>query len=96
VAHRQDEVGPHEEVDLSELHLLQVVDVTRRTQHDEQRAAVPLQLGTLVRAHRVLDRQLVQVEFRCQGGDLGLVRPVEPDPGHRMLGLAERQVGVGE
>jgi hypothetical protein len=35
-------------VDLAELDLLRLVEVARRAQDDEERVAVPLQLGALV------------------------------------------------
>src|SRR5688572_23716838 len=57
------------------------VNFLRRTQHDEQRIAVSLQLGPLVRAMSILHREIVQIEYL-----LALLHPlftrldlVEPD-----------------
>ena len=63
VTHGQHEVGPDEDVHLAELDLFDLVDVARRTQHDEQDVVVPLDLRALVGDDRVLDRELVQPEL---------------------------------
>ena len=65
MAHGDDEVRPDEEVHLAELDLLGLVEVARRPQHDEERLPVALELGPLV-GDRVLDGELVEVEFRCE------------------------------
>ena len=69
-------------MDLAELHLLDVVQVAGGAQDDEQGVAVALQLGPLVGDDGVLDGQLVEAELLGHGQQLGLGRPVEPDPGH--------------
>lgn len=48
--------------DLAEQDLLALVDVARGPQHDEESVAVPLELRPLMRLHRILDGELVQVE----------------------------------
>ena len=59
--HGDGEVGAEEQVQLPELDLLALVEVPRRLEDDEQRVAVALELGPLVRLDRVLDRELRQV-----------------------------------
>src|SRR5262249_50421643 len=49
------EVAADEDVQLSEVHLLDVIEVARRSKDHEQRVAVPLQLGSLMRDDGVLD-----------------------------------------
>ena len=87
-----DEVRPDEHVHLAELDPLALVDVARRSEHDEQDVAVALQLGPLVGRDGVLDRERVQLELACDRRDLGVVGPVEADPGHaaRARGAARR------
>ena len=63
MADRQHEAGADEDVDLAELHLLDVVQVRRGAKDDEERVAVALELRTLVGDDRVLDRELVQAEL---------------------------------
>ena len=96
----EDEVIADEHVQLREVDLLAPVVVPRRAQHDEQRLAVPLELGPLMRLHRVLDRELVQVELRRQGRQVRLVRADEPDPGQvagvRVASFAQQRVGRRE
>lgn len=90
------EVAAEEHVQLAELHLLAVVHVAGRAQHREERGAVTLGLGALVGLHRVLHRELVQVELlgeRLQLLDRG---PVEADPRHRLGPLVELAERVGE
>jgi hypothetical protein len=80
VAHRDDEVGPREDVQLAELDGLGLVDVAGGAQHAEQGLAVPLQLRPLVRVDGVLDRQLVKPELVGQARELLLGGGDEPDP----------------
>ena len=47
----------HEDVELRELHLLRLVDVARRTHHQEEHLAVPLELRPLPGMHEVFDEQ---------------------------------------
>src|SRR4030095_15832721 len=49
-------------------------------QHDEERFAVALELGPLVRAGGVLDREVVERELLLDLGEQLRVRLVEPDP----------------
>ena len=64
-------------------------------QHHEQRVAVDLELGHLMRAQRVLDRQLVQPELRLQDAQVLLGRLVEADPDEVAL-LARPRGAVAE
>jgi hypothetical protein len=66
MAHGDRVAGAEEHVDLTELHPLPARLVARGAQHDEVEVVVALDLGALVRARRVLDRQLVQAEARMQ------------------------------
>ncbi len=80
---REHERRTAEDVQLTEFDALGFVAVARGAQDHEQRLAVPLQLGPLVGDDRVFDSQLVQVELLCCRVQLGVVRPVHPDPRHR-------------
>ncbi len=91
----QHEVRADEDVDLAELDLLDVIEVTRGAQDDEQRVAVALQLRTLVGDDRVLDRDLVQPELLADRQELRLCRPEQPDPGHRALLPAQTRSDLG-
>ena len=79
-----------EDVDLAELDLLDVVEVARRAQDDEQRVAVALELGSLVGDDRVLDRQLVQAELLGDVEQQRLRRPEEADPAIALGPLAQQ------
>ncbi len=81
------EVGPDERHDLTDLddltgggeHL--VGAVTHRLEDDEEQVvAVGLQLGALVRVHRVLDGERVQPELLRDLGEVVLAGIREPDP----------------
>ena len=50
------------------------------TAYDEQRLAVDLDLGQLVRVQRILDGELVQPELGLQRAQVLLGRLVEADP----------------
>ena len=91
VPHRDDEVGPEEQVDLADLDLFVVVDVAGRPQHDEQHVAVLLQLRALVGVDRVLDREGVQAELLRDRPDLRLVGAQHADPAEA---VAARRAGV--
>ncbi len=80
MADSDDEVVADEHVQLAEVHLFALVVVAGGPQHQEQRLAVPLELGALVGLHRVLDCQFVQVELGRQRGQVVLVGPHQPDP----------------
>ncbi len=86
---------PDEQVHLAELDLLDVVEVARCPEHDEQGLAVALELGPLVGDDRVLDGQLVQPELLGDGQQLALGRPEEADPGHRSRAIAQLAHGFG-
>ena len=81
---------------LAELDLLRSVKVPGRLQNYEERVAVALDLGPLVRLDGVFDRQLVQSELAGDSGELLLGRLVEADPGqpvrvaHSLVGLSNR------
>ena len=89
------EVRAREHVDLAELDGLGLVEVPGRAQHEEEHVAVALELGSLVGLDRVLHRELVQVELRGDGGELGRVGPVEPDP-RDPVAVAARRVELGQ
>ncbi len=80
--HRDDEVRAREHVHLAELELLGRIDVARRAQHREDRVVVAVQLRALVPVQRVFQSKGVQAELRLDLAQLGLIRPVEPDPRH--------------
>jgi len=58
-----DEPVAGDHMQLTELNLLTLVDIARRTKHGEQDVAVPLQLGPLVGRDGVVDDKMVQPEF---------------------------------
>jgi hypothetical protein len=87
------EVGTDEHVQLAELHFLHIIEVPGRAQHREQCVAVPLQLGTLMRGDRVVNRQAVQLELARHRPELVDIGPVQPDPRHA-LPLAQQLVGL--
>ena len=64
-----------------------VFDVVHRLEHQEQRLVVALQLGPLMRVHRVLDGQFVQAEHVGHGLHLMVVGFVQADPDERFLAL---------
>ena len=90
------EVRADEHVQLAELDLLDVVEVARGAQHHEQRGAVALELGSLVRGDRVLDREFVQPELGGEGFQFAGIGSIEPDPRHAVRSLAQDLEGLGE
>ena len=60
----------------------------RGAKDDEERVAVHLDLGPLVGAVSVLDRQVVEAELRLHPAQQLLARLVEPDP-DEAIGLLE-------
>ena len=78
----------HEHVQLAELDPLDVVEVARRAQHDEERLAVALELRALVALARVFDGERMQAELLGDGVELGIGRPVEADPREAAVLLA--------
>ena len=81
VADRDHELWAGEDVHLAELDGLRLIDVAGRVQNAEQRLAVVLELGALVRVYGVLDGELVQPELARDVGELLVRRAVKPDPG---------------
>ncbi len=91
---REHEGGTAEDVQFTEVDRLRLVEVAGSAEHHEQRLAVALELRTLVRDDRILDRELVQIELLCRSVQLSLGRAVEPDPGHRRrIGEARERLG---
>ena len=82
MAHRDDEVGADEGVDLTELHRFRRVVVRRGAQHDEEGLVVTLELGALVRDDRVLDGEGVEVEDLRDLLELPRRRLRHADPRH--------------
>jgi hypothetical protein len=80
VAHGDDERRVDEQHDLPAADDLLVVDVAHRLQHDEQRLAVDLELGALVRLYGVLDGKLVEVELAADRVELLGRRLVHAEP----------------
>ncbi len=76
-----DEVRTDEDVHLSELDLLDVIQVAGGAQHDEQRVAVAIQLRPLMTQERVLRSEWMKPELGDDLAHLGLRGPVQPDPG---------------
>src|SRR4051812_48241343 len=70
----------HEDQDLAELDLLDVLVVARRLEDHEEVLAVLLELGPLMGVDRVLDRERVQPELGPDRLELLLGRLVQPDP----------------
>jgi hypothetical protein len=95
VANGHDEPVPDEDLDLAELDLVALLLVRRRLQHNEQRIAVDLDLRSLMRLDRVLDRQLVEAELAPHGVELLRRRRMEADPGED-IGDATAFVGLFE
>ena len=62
---RDHEPDSQEDVDLAELDRVLVLVVLRSLVDDQVEPVVALDLGTLVRFGRVLDREFVQAEKRC-------------------------------
>jgi hypothetical protein len=95
VPHGDDEVPADEHHDLAGVDdlagrgQLRVLHVTDGLEHGEQRLPVPLDLRPLVRVHRVLDRQRVQVEQLGDVRELQLGRLVQPQPDEAVVGLAD-------
>jgi hypothetical protein len=83
-------------VQLAELDLLDIVQITSGVQYDEQRVVVPLELGALMGDDGVFDRELVQRELRCYGADEALIGSVEPDPRHAAQLSVKARVGLGQ
>jgi hypothetical protein len=81
VADRDHEPWAGEDMHLTELDRLRLIDVAGRVQDAEQRLAVILELGALVRPYGVLDGKLVQRELARDLGELLVCRTVQPDPG---------------
>jgi len=73
VPHRDHIAASGEDVRLAELHL--AVDQLRGAQRDENRLAVDLQLGALMRVERILDRKIVQAEPLLHRAQQFLGRP---------------------
>ncbi len=69
---------------LAELDLLHVIQVSRGLQHHEQGLAVALDLGTLVAQDGVFDGEGMQPELLGEGLEFLVGRAVQPDPGHRL------------
>ena len=62
--HGDQEARADEQVGLAEAHM--AIDALRGVRSDEQRIAVTLQLGALVRVLGILDGEVVQAEFLLQ------------------------------
>jgi hypothetical protein len=75
------ELRSGEDVYLTELLRLGLIDVASRAQNEKKRLAIALELGTLVGMHRILDYERVQIELSRERGELLLVGPIQPDPG---------------
>src|SRR5437868_10073616 len=93
VPHGHHEVGAEEDHDLAGADDLAgrgelvVVEVGDALEDHEERVAVPLDLGTLVRLDGVLDGERVQVEDLGQPLDLRGGRLVQTDPDERLRAL---------
>jgi hypothetical protein len=59
VPHGEHEAGPDEQVNLAEVHFLDIVEVASGAQHGEQGVVVALQLGPLMSDDRILNRELM-------------------------------------
>ncbi len=66
-----------------------VLDVAHGLEDGEQRVAVALHLGALVRVDGVLDGEGVQAEQLREPGELGLRRLVQADPDEAVARLAD-------
>ncbi len=80
MAHGHHVARAGEDVGLAELELAVAAGELRRPERHEDRVAVALELGALVRPMGVLDRQVVQPEGRLHPRQQLLVRLVEADP----------------
>ncbi len=70
-----------------------VVDVPERAQYDDDRVAVPLDLGALVGLQGVLDGELVQVEQLLDPAHLVVRRFVQADPAEALAVVVD---GLGD
>ena len=82
MAHGDEIIAAHEDMRFAERDL--AADDLRRVRDEEQRIGVDVDLRALVRAVRILDRELVQVEFLAQLFEQRLVRLVQADPDERV------------
>ena len=96
MADGDDEVGTGEQVDFTELDLLEVVAVAGGAEHDEQGVVEAFELGALVCGDGVLDGEVVEPELFGEGVDLGVGGPVEADPGDAAGVLVELRDRVGD
>ena len=78
VAHRHQIARADEQVGLAKTDM--AVDGLRGVDGDEQRVAVRLDLGPLVRVVRILDREIVQAEFLLQLAQDAFSGLVQADP----------------
>ena len=95
VTRRDDEPFSDEQKDLPELDV--AVLPAGGLQHEEERVAVDLELGPLMRLDRVLDGELVEVELASHRVELVLGRLVQAEPDERLgaegpVGVLERQL----
>ena len=96
MAHRQDVARADEDVRLAERDA--AVTVARqlcRTEDDEERVAVLLELRPLVGTERILDGEVVQPERLLQGSEELLVWLLEADP-HELVRLAKDVADLGD
>ncbi len=98
--HGDHEVPPGEHHQLAGLHHLAggrelvVLHVADGLEDGEQHVVVALDLGPLVRVHRVLDRERVQAEALGDPLELGLGRLVQPDPAERTGAVRQLLLGL--
>ena len=76
--HRDDVAAADEQVRLAEPDA--PVQHLRRARDNEQRVAVAFELGPLVRAAGVLDREVVEAELRLNPTQQRVPRLQQPDP----------------
>jgi hypothetical protein len=62
-----------------------VPDVADRLEDGEQHVVIPLELGSVVRVHRVFDGELMKAKRIGDAGDLVIVRLVQTDPDERIV-----------
>ncbi len=96
---RHDVAVADKHVGLAELQPDAARKQLRRSQDDEERAFVELELGTLVRAERVFDGEVVQMELALHLAQDFFARLVQADPDEpvrvreRLVDVADGQVG---
>ena len=93
VPYVQHGVWRHEDLDLTEVDLLDVVDVPRRLQHQEQCIVVLFELRSLMGVERIFDHEIMEIDVQPYLFELGLRRIQETSPAERVVAADGAPVG---